>query len=275
MITATVETRLRYEIEDDTTFLFSVTAARTRSQRPVEETVRVEPNLDVERVDYDEAATHQLLRIRATPGELALGYDAVVEVLPTVQDPHELSELRLGDLPAGALPYLNPSRYCASDRLGDLASRLFDHLEPGFDRVVSVRDWVETNLTYVSGSTTGDTDATDVLVHRAGVCRDYAHVMISLCRALGIPARYVSGYGIGVVPPDFHGFVEVFLSDGWYLMDPTGMSPPNGLVRIAYGRDAADTPFATFEGSARLLDKTVGIDATLEPADENQPTTTA
>jgi len=109
--------------------------------------------------------------------------------------------------------------------------------------------------------------ATDVLLQRAGVCRDFAHVAITLSRAVGIPARYVSGYGVDVEPQDFHGFFEAYIGTNWYLFDPTGMVRSNALVRIAHGRDAADTPFATLVGRANLVEKSVDVtvDGTLDP----------
>jgi transglutaminase-like putative cysteine protease len=165
------------------------------------------------------------------------------------------------EVPADVLPYLNPSRYCESDKLGDFAWRHFGDHSPGHGRVQAVSDWVNENLVYTAGSTDASSSTTDVLLQRAGVCRDYAHVAISLCRALGVPARYVSGYGVGVEPQDFHGFFEAYIGTDWYLFDPTGMTTPNGLVRIGYGRDAADAPFATLVGRATLIDKSVAVEA--------------
>ena len=148
----------------------------------------------------------------------------------------------------------------------DLADREFGGVDEGYARVQAISDWVQRELVYESGSTDGSTSAVDVLLHRAGVCRDFAHVAISLCRALGIPARYVSAYGIGVEPPDFHGVFEAYLGGRWWLFDPTGMSPADRLVRIAVGRDAADAAFATFAGTAELIDKHVEV-SVVETAD--------
>jgi transglutaminase-like putative cysteine protease len=115
------------------------------------------------------------------------------------------------------------------------------------------------SILYTPGSTDASSSATDVLLQRAGVCRDYAHVAITLCRALGVPARYVSGYALGLEPQDFHGFFEAYLGGNWYLFDPTGMTLPNGVVRIRWGRDAADAPFATLVGRADLVDMSVVV----------------
>jgi transglutaminase-like putative cysteine protease len=109
----------------------------------------------------------------------------------------------------------------------------------------------------VPGSTDSSSTAVDVLVQGAGVCRDYAHLGMALCRAMGIPARYVSGYAVDLEPPDFHGFFEVYLDQRWFLFDATRMAPLDGLVRIASGRDAADAAFATLVGAASLEHKVV------------------
>ena len=109
----------------------------------------------------------------------------------------------------------------------------------------------------------------------AGVCRDFAHVAITLCRAVGVPARYVSGYGVDVEPQDFHGFFEAYIGTDWYLFDPTKMAQSTALARIGFGRDAADTPFATLVGRAALLDKTVRVEAARELDHEPAAASTA
>ncbi len=160
-------------------------------------------------------------------------------------------------MPPEVLTYLNPSRYCESDLLARFSFEEFGQMERGYGRVQAICDWVYHHLDYTPGSTTASTTATDVLLQRTGVCRDYAHLAITLCRGVGIPARYVAGYAVGLQPPDFHGFMEAFLSGQWYLFDPTRLAPVSGLVRIGVGRDAADVSFATLTGDALLSEKTV------------------
>lgn len=272
--TIDVSAHLVYDVATDTSFVLAVGATQTEQQAVVSQRLTIEPALELESIGYGSAPTHEVVRFDAPPGRVEVDYAARVRIRPEIDRAGSLCELPFGRVPADAMPYLNPSRYCPSDLFVDAAQRWFGDVEPGFGRVTAVRDWVETNLDYVGGSTDATDDAATVLVQRAGVCRDFAHVMISLCRALGIPARYVAGYGLGVEPPDFHGFVEVFLSDRWYLMDPTGMAPPNGLVRIAHGRDAADAPFATFSGEATLVDKQVSVSAAIDHVDPDRPTST-
>ena len=259
---------LQYDIGSPSSFAFAVTAARTPRQTLGHEEIVVEPSIPFTVDEYGEGGTHQLIRLDAPTGPLTLRYRATAEIHSRSDNPTDLDEVGFGDIPANVLPYLNPSRYCESDTLNGLANRLFGATEPGYARVQEVNDWVRTNLLYEAGTTDGSTGTSDVLVQRAGVCRDFAHVAISLCRALGIPARYVSGYGLGVEPQDFHGFFEAHLSGDWWLFDPTGMASVDRLVRIGYGRDAADASFATFVGNATLVSKIVEVEM-VSPSSEN------
>lgn len=267
---------LTYSVSTPTSFAFSVIAARTPFQSVASESIDVVTEGDAPwmLVPYG-AGTHQLLRLSAEPGELEITYRAEVMLNGLSSEATELEEMAFADVPAEILPYLNPSRYCESDKLGGFAHREFGDLEPGHSRVQTVSDWVTDNLVYEPGSTNSSSSTTDVLLQRAGVCRDFAHVAIALCRALGIPARYVSGYGVGVEPQDFHGFFEAYIGTDWYLFDPTGMAPANTLARIGYGRDAADAPFATLVGRAMLRSKTVEVEAIDPPSTEPEAMSTA
>jgi transglutaminase-like putative cysteine protease len=255
-----VHSELSYRVDTGSSFYFSVMAARTPRQSVRRERIELFPALRHELLESSPGG-HRLLRIKAPAGEFRLRYEARVDVAPRSDGPASLDEVPFGDLPPDVLGYLNPSRYCESDRMSGFVDRVFSRTPGGYRRVKAISDWVGQNLTYVAGSSDGSTGSADALLQRAGVCRDFAHVAITLCRAMGIPARYVSGYGVGVEPQDFHGFFEAFLDGGWYLFDPTGMSHAKGLVRIGTGRDAADTPFATFVGSASLLHKRVRVSA--------------
>jgi len=146
--------------------------------------------------------------------------------------------------------------------LTHFALSTFGNTEPGYLRVTAICDWINNNLHYQPGSSGESTSACDVLVQREGVCRDYAHLAIALCRALCIPARYISGYAVDLQPPDFHGFFEAYLGFRWYLFDATRMAPVEGFVRIGTGRDAADASFATIIGEATLTSMAVWAEQT-------------
>ncbi len=160
----------------------------------------------------------------------------------------ERPETSLADLSL----YRRPSRYIGSDTFGGFAASEFAGVHDG-DLLEAVSSWVGTRLVYVPGSS-GPTDgAADTLLQGAGVCRDYAHLVIALLRALRVPARLTAVYAPGCDPMDFHAVVEAYVSDGWYVVDATALAPRSSLVRIATGRDAADTAFmTTIHGNANL-----------------------
>ena len=124
-----------------------------------------------------------------------------------------------------------------------------------------MRDWVHSHLSYVPGVSTSDTTAADTFIRRQGICRDYAHVLITLVRAAGIPARIASVYALGVEPQDFHAVAEVFLGGEWHLVDATGMAREAAMAKIGIGRDAADIAFLTAYGSAVLNSQSVQVQA--------------
>lgn len=186
-------------------------------------------------------------------------YEAEVEVTRKVPDLAGCKLVPLQRLPARAIEYLWPSRYCDSLKLRDFALDNFGNLNEGA-RVAAIADWVRTNFTYEPGCSDADTTAQDTFEQKKGICRDFAHVTIALTRALDIPARMVSAYAWQLDPPDFHAVVEVYLDGGWHLVDPTGLAPVDGLVRIGVGRDAADVSFMTvFGGTAELNNQAVQV----------------
>ena len=154
-------------------------------------------------------------------------------------------------LPALTIPYLLPSRYCEAEKFESFVRKQFGDAEGGA-KVGAITDWVRGNIDYESGSSGGDTTAMTTFVERRGVCRDFAHLVVALARAGGIPARCVSAYAPGVDPPDFHAVAEVWLADGWHLVDATGMASCGDLARVAVGRDATDIAFMTVFGTATM-----------------------
>jgi transglutaminase-like putative cysteine protease len=246
-----VHSELHYTVHEPTSFLFAVLATRNRHQNVRDETVVTDPAVSVTRIEID-PSRHEILRVRVEPGPFSLRYDATVEVDALIEPHRPQAQNDFADLPPDVLDFLNPSRYCESDKLSRFVEHTFATLPEGFDRVTGICNWIYEHLDYVPGTTDASSTALDVLVQSAGVCRDYAHLGIALCRASGIPARYVSGYAVGLEPPDFHGFFEAYFGERWYLFDATRMASVDRLVRVATGRDAADASFATSVGSATL-----------------------
>ncbi|MFV0526659.1 MAG: transglutaminase-like domain-containing protein [Acidimicrobiales bacterium] len=173
--------------------------------------------------------------------------------------------------PAGAfdrIEYLRPSRYCDSDRLLAVATSEFGSAA-GKDLLDAVSSWVGRQLAYVSGSSRPVDGAVDTFLRRQGVCRDFAHLVIALLRGLGVPARMVSVYAPGLSPMDFHAVAEAWVDDGWWVVDATTLAPRPSLLRIATGRDAADTAFTSvLRGS--MVPGPVVVTATVDqlPADD-------
>lgn len=245
-------------------FIFSIHAAMTQQQRVVGESLFISQNLRPNL--YTDPGTHtRLLRLTAFGGPLTVRYEATVDLDHATAQPQQLGEVPVANLPGSVLPYLYPSRYCQSDRLHRLAVKEFGHLWQGYTRVQAIRDWVANRITFTSNSSDGNTTAVDTLVAEVGVCRDFAHLMIALCRAVNIPARFATGIDYGadpaLGPTDFHAYVEVYLAGRWYMFDPSGTAIPMGLVRFCTGRDAADSAFATLFGGVSGAAPVIQIEA--------------
>lgn len=247
--------QLAYDIlGEPADFIFNIHAAGTARQTILSESLRVNQPVPLD-LQPAPLFPHRLLRLRAQPGALHINYQAEVLIHHHVAAPTAIRELAIADLPTEVLPYLYPSRYCESDKLQLLATELFGQLPRGYGRVDAICRWVTERTRFAPGSTTATTSAVDTFQQQAGVCRDFAHLMIALCRALNIPARFSSGLDYGsdpsLGPTDFHAYVEVYLAGGWYMFDPSGTAVPMGFVRIGTGRDAADISFATIFGQIR------------------------
>jgi transglutaminase-like putative cysteine protease len=256
---------LNYEIEQPgCDFIFNVNAAQTRHQFVLNESLSISQSQPANL--YTDPVTHsRYIRLKAFAGALKLRYEAMVDLDHYCAPPEQIQEVPVANLPGEVLAYIYPSRYCQSDRLHRLAVKEFGNLLQGYSRVQAIRDWVLNRVTFRSNSSNGNTTAVDTLVEEVGVCRDFAHLMIALCRAVNIPARFATGidYGANPVlgPTDFHAYVEVYLGDRWYIFDPSGVAIPMGFVRIGTGRDAADSAFATMFGGVQGAAPVINIEA--------------
>ena len=180
----------------------------------------------------------------------------------------DAAEVAPDDLPDEALAFLLPSRYCPSDELADAACRLFGDRDRGWTRIEDIVGWANSHLTFDYGSSWPTKTAADAYEDRTGVCRDFAHLTITMCRALNIPARYVVGYlpDIAVpdpgTPMDFCAWTEIFLGDRWFTFDPRNHGQRRiGRTVIGRGRDAADVAMTTAFGQATLVEMTVIAEA--------------
>lgn len=242
-----IDATLEYALAGPTHLLFNIEAAHVDSQRILSEQLQVAPPLKLHRF-RDSASGNRFLRFNADAGTVRLRYQAKV-ALAHPQSTAGLAEVPVHALPDEVLHHLMPTRYCESDLMGQQAQKLFGHLPPGIARVEAITRWLQDHIAYEVGSTNGTTSASDVYAQRTGVCRDFAHLGITFCRALNIPARLVVGYVLFDEPPqDFHAVFEAWLGGRWVLFDGTGLAPVDRLVRIGTGRDAKDVAFATMFG---------------------------
>jgi transglutaminase-like putative cysteine protease len=261
---------LRYQVRERSTFIMNVAAANAANQRVIEESFTVDPAVAVDEHVTPELANHYH-RFVAPPGPLTVRYTARAAVSYTLTDPARVAGTPPDKLPLATVPYIVPSRYCQSDQLMRLAFREFARVPQGFRQVQAICDWIHANVDYIAGTTGTLTTALDTATQRAGVCRDFAHLGVAFCRALNIPARFVSGYTHDLDPPDFHALFEAWLDGAWHLFDPTKRISRPGFVRIGTGRDAADVPFALIIGAASMQHMTVRCAFTGAGADGQEP----
>ncbi len=264
MIRFDISIDLDYTVVSPTDFVFVLQPTSTAYQRVTWEKLSIEPELAAQEEVHGEPGNRHL-RVHLEQGPFRLRYEAIVDLVHHLALPADLKEVPIAELPAPVLQYIYPSRYCQSDRMLDIARREFGTMQPGYDRVEAIRSWVEKRTRFQIGSSHPGTSAIDTFECGTGVCRDFAHLMISMCRALNIPARLVTGIDYGadpaLGPTDFHCYVEAYLGDRWYIFDPSGISPRMGLLRIGTGRDASDVAFATIFGTVQWSAPRISIRA--------------
>jgi transglutaminase-like putative cysteine protease len=251
-----------YSAAIDTPAVFQVQPLKDQAVQLSDELWSTEPDRP-SRI-YTDLYGNPCLRVTIPAGQSTLRYHAVAEVPDAVEDVDlDAPEVLPADLPDDVLIYTLPSRYALPDVLGNEAWDRFGTMPRGYRRVQAICDYVHNHLQFQYGSSTRLTTAADVHASGYGVCRDFTHLGISLCRALSIPARYVFGYlpEIEVVkdpaPMDFAAWMEVWLGDRWWTFDPRNNQPRKGRVLIGRGRDASDVAMATTFGSPFLQSMTV------------------
>jgi transglutaminase-like putative cysteine protease len=238
--------------------------AQDSNHKILTETRQLTPEVPVH--DFVDQYGNRFWRITTPPGELRIFYDALAEVSP-LPDPvlPDLPGMLVQDMPDDVLQYLLASRYCPSDLMIGEAWEMFGSSEPGWKRVQAICDWLHSNVTYGKGSNS-TTSGYEAFQARRGVCRDFAHMGVMLCRAMSIPARYVCGFlpDINVppdpVPMDFHAWFEAYVGGEWRTFDARHNIPRTGRVLIGRGRDAVDVALVTSYGNARLANIRVWAD---------------
>jgi transglutaminase-like putative cysteine protease len=202
------------------------------------EAYTLSPSVPVE--EYTDIFSNLCQRMVAPAGEFSVHTTADVMTADVVEKAPGACFVEIQNLPDTVLLYLLPSRYCESDRFGDLAREIVDGVQPGYDQVYRISSWIRSSIRYTPGSSVFPLSAVEVNVQGEGVCRDLAHLGIALCRSISIPARLVVGFLYGLEPMDLHAWFEAYVGGRWYTFDPTEDVVRGGRLAVAYGRDAAD-----------------------------------
>ena len=246
--------------------VFQLQPFRGEPHEILEESWNIEP--EVTRHEYFDSFGNQCQRLTVPPGKFALRYDALVQTSATADpvDPRA-AELPAADLPDEVLIYTSPSRYCLSDEMAATAEELFGNLTPGYERVAKISEFVHNHLEYTLGASTSVTTALAAYESGVGVCRDFAHLAVTFCRALDIPARYTFGYlpdmdKTSPHPMDFHAWFEAYLGDRWWTFDPRNNDRRRGRIVVGRGCDAVDVAMVTTYGDATLNELAVWADLT-------------
>lgn len=263
-----VSGHLEYAIAFPSTLILNIQAQRSAGQVILDERLTIEPAVKVEEFQLD--GQSRFVRLESGRRKhVTIDYAATVECAFDMVPAHDIDPTPVADMHQQAIPLLFPSRYCQSDKLSRLAWDLFGKIANPYDKVLAIIDWIYENVEYQSGSTDSGTSAYDTVTQRTGVCRDFAHLGIALCRAVNIPSRYFSGYAFQLDPPDFHACLECYVGGRWLIFDATRLAPLNGLVRIGSGRDAADAAVASIFG--RVHCTAMKVDCQLAPGQKFTP----
>lgn len=202
------------------------------------ESYMLKPSVPV--VEYTDIYGNLCQRLVAPVGRFSIHTSAEVMTADGIDTAPGAPFVEIQNLPESVLTYLLPSRYCESDRFGDLARNIVTGVQPGYDQVSSINHWIQIYIRYTPGSSNFPISAIEVNQRCEGVCRDLAHLGVALCRSISIPARLVVGYLYRLTPMDLHAWFEAYIGNRWYTFDPTQNEDRGGRVAIAYGRDAAD-----------------------------------
>ncbi len=249
--------QIEYEASSPTPLLLMLRPRSGYGQWVVSEEYRLDPSVPV--VEYTDSYGNLCQRCTAPAGPFQVYTAVSVETADILDVEPDAVFVPIPNLPDNVLQFLLPSRYCPADQMGDLASEISAAARPGYRQVEAIRRWIHTHIDYRYGTSNASTSAKETVAQGQGVCRDFAHLGITLCRSLNLPARMVVGYLYPLEPMDLHAWFEVFLSDRWYTFDATQPELRGNRIIIAYGRDAADVALATQFGPLKLLEMQVWV----------------
>ena len=254
--TVEIDVQMVYSVEAPIEMVLQVEAARMPDQTPFQDDLVLEGAEEVSH-GAGEAGIGTRSRFVVTD-RLKCRYRAQLSMTRPRVRISRMGPTALTALPGDTIRYLMPSRYCVPSDFAATDDTLFGQ-KSGGAFIAAASEWIAENILYAPGASTPDTTAADTFMRREGICRDFAHVLISMARARGIPARFVACYDPGVEPPDFHAVAQVWLDGGWHLVDPIGMADPETIAIIGVGLDAAEVSFLTAFGRTELVEQTVSV----------------
>jgi len=253
--------QLTFQADEPSPLLLMLRPRSGRGQWVVREEYLLDPPVPL--VEYSDSYGNLCQRVMAPKGSFQVCATARVETADALEECPGAAFVPVQQLPDEVLQFLLPSRYCQSDQLGTLASEIVTTQTPGYDQVAAICTWIQRTVNYRYGTSDTSTSAIDTVNCRMGVCRDFAHLGMALCRSLCIPARMVVGYLYQLEPMDLHAWFEAFVGDRWYVFDATQQAPRGNRIAIAYGQDAANVALATQFGPIRLTEMQVWVETTL------------
>lgn len=251
--------QMKLTVKNPTPLIAMLRPRSGEGQWVVSDSYEIEPFVPI--VEYTDAFGNLCQRLLAPAGKFRIAVKACVETADQITVAPGAPYTAVSDLPVDVLQFLLPSRYCPSDKLQDKARSIVGNVTPGYDQVEAIRSFIHGQLEYKYGVSNSSTDALETLEKGAGVCRDFSHVGISMCRALQIPARMVVGFLHRLDPMDMHAWFEAYLAGRWYTFDATQSEPRGGRIAVAYGRDAVDVALFNEYGPVEVKDMHVGVRA--------------
>jgi transglutaminase-like putative cysteine protease len=251
--------KLLFEATGPSSLILMLRPRNGPSQRIVSEVNEYEP--DTVEHDFIDSNGNLCQRLTVKPGNFQIESTVTVETSDFIVTAPGAGFVPVHELPDVVLPFLLPSRYCQSDFLGELAQTMIEDQREGYDQVEAICSWIHTNIEYRYGTSSASTSAVDTVDTKVGVCRDFVHLGIALCRSLSIPSRMVVGYLHKLKPMDLHAWLEAFVGGHWYTFDATQAQPSGNRIAIAYGRDAADVAIAHQFGPIDLTGMQVWVHA--------------
>jgi transglutaminase-like putative cysteine protease len=255
-----ISTKLTYEAGSSSTLILNIQPFRSLGQFVSRENFSLSTGCSYQ--DWISPVGEKRIKVISTPGagKIEINYQASVDRKIMVVDSEKLTDVPISRMPISVLQYLNPSRYCQSDKLYKFASHNFGRHENAYEKVQAICEWIYKNVEYAGGITTPQTSALDTITDQFGICRDFAHLGVALCRAVTIPARYLTCYAYQLQPPDFHACFEVYLGGHWIVADASNLVPLNAIIKIATGLDASETAFASIFGDLHFTGMEINFD---------------